>query len=168
MSWAFRLARKSPFRYCLVLRYQLSQATISNGWVNTGTISAELFPPFFHLSSIFSIIGSFNYFYSTILLHPVMYLVQLRLISIQQVQPWPIHHLRPITFYYPGQKKRPLRLCIKSKHCSYHGILKNQAWLLFGVQRCAKSRPAAPPCQSPDHADHEWYRVIRTVFWFYA
>ena len=25
----------------------------------------------------------------------------------------------------PGQKKRPLRLCIKSKHCSYHAIL---AW----------------------------------------
>ena len=27
--------------------------------------------------------------------------------------------------YYPGQKKkRPLRLCIKSEHCSYHGISK--------------------------------------------
>ena len=58
--------------------------------------------------------------------------------------------------YYPGQKKRPLRLCIKSKHCSYHGILKNQAWLCFGVQRCAKSRPVAPPCQSLDHADIAW------------
>ena len=57
-------------------------------------------------------------------------------------------------FYYPGQKKRPLRLCIKSEHCSYHGISKNQAWLRFGVQRCAKSRIAAPLCQSPDHADH--------------
>ena len=34
------------------------------------------------------------------------------------------------------------------------GYWKNQAWLHFGVQRCAKSRPAAPPCQSPDHADH--------------
>ena len=27
--------------------------------------------------------------------------------------------------YYPGQKKRPLRLCIKSEHCSYHAI---SAW----------------------------------------
>ena len=55
-----------------------------------------------------------------------------------------------------AKKKRPLRLCIKSKHCSYHGILKNQAWLRFSVQRCAKSRPAAPPCQSLDHADIAW------------
>ena len=62
---------------------------------------------------------------------------------------------KPCT-YYPGQKKRPLRLCIKSEHCSYHGISKNQAWLRFGVQRCAKSRPVVPPCQSPDHADIAW------------
>ena len=26
------------------------------------------------------------------------------------------------TMYYPGQKKRPLRLCMKSEHCSYHAI----------------------------------------------
>ena len=58
--------------------------------------------------------------------------------------------------YYPGQKKRPLPLCIKSEHCSYHGISKNQAWLRFGVQRCAKSRPVVPLCQSPDHADIAW------------
>ena len=28
-------------------------------------------------------------------------------------------------YYYPGQKKRPLRLCIKSERCSYHAI---SAW----------------------------------------
>ena len=27
--------------------------------------------------------------------------------------------------YYPGQKKRPLRLCIKSEHCSYHAISRD-------------------------------------------
>ena len=26
---------------------------------------------------------------------------------------------------------------IKSEHCSFHGISKNQAWLRFSVQRCA-------------------------------
>ena len=31
------------------------------------------------------------------------------------------------------KKKRPLRLCIKSEHCFYHGISKNQAWLRFGA-----------------------------------
>ena len=30
--------------------------------------------------------------------------------------------------YYPGQKKRPLRLCIKSEHCSYHAISAWSAW----------------------------------------
>ena len=54
------------------------------------------------------------------------------------------------------KKKRPLRLCIKSEHCFYHGISKNQAWLRVGVQWCAKSRLAAPPCQYPDHADIAW------------
>ena len=53
-------------------------------------------------------------------------------------------------------KKRPLRLCIKSEHCSYHGISKNQAWLRFGVQRCMKSRPVVPLCHSPDHAVIAW------------
>ena len=33
--------------------------------------------------------------------------------------------MRHRMYYYPGQKKRPLRLCIKSKHCSYHAI---SAW----------------------------------------
>ena len=33
-----------------------------------------------------------------------------------------------LSFYYPGQKKRPLRLCIKSEHCSYHAILAWSAW----------------------------------------
>ena len=33
--------------------------------------------------------------------------------------------LTPHDIYYPGQKKRPLRLCIKSKHCSYYAI---SAW----------------------------------------
>ena len=28
----------------------------------------------------------------------------------------------------PGQKKRPLRLCIKSEHCSYHAISAWSAW----------------------------------------
>ena len=65
-------------------------------------------------------------------------------------------HFKLLLNYYPGQKKRPLRLCIKSEHCSYHGISKNQAWLRFGVQRCAKSRPVVPLCQSPDHADIAW------------
>ena len=31
-------------------------------------------------------------------------------------------HSKDGVTYYPGQKKRPLRLCIKSKHCSYHAI----------------------------------------------
>ena len=65
--------------------------------------------------------------------------------------------LETVASYYPGQKKkRPLRLCIKSEHCFYHGISKNQAWLRFGVQWCVKSRLAATPCQSPDHADIAW------------
>ena len=33
----------------------------------------------------------------------------------------------------PGKKKRQLRWCIKSEHCSYHGISKTQAWLRFGA-----------------------------------
>ena len=60
---------------------------------------------------------------------------------------------RVYSILLPWPKKRPLRLCIKSEHCSYHGISKNQAWLRFGVQWCAKSQPATPPYQSPDHAD---------------
>ena len=72
-----------------------------------------------------------------------------------RAETFPSHYLK-IVWYYPGQKKRPLRLCIKSEHCSYHRILKNQAWLRFDVQWCAKSRLAAPPCQTPDHADIAW------------
>ena len=46
------------------------------------------------------------------------------------------------------KKKQLLGLCIKSEHCSYHGILKNQAWLRFG----AAMSEAVPPCQSCDIA----------------
>ena len=44
-----------------------------------------------------------------------------------------------------AKQKKNGHLDIKIKHCSYHGILKNQAWLRLGVRWCAKSRLAAPP-----------------------
>ena len=89
--------------------------------------------------------------------------------------------------YYPGQKKKknglldyargcckppkkkkfiggtqhPL-LCIKSEHCSYHTISKNQAWLRFdaAMREVAASRATVPISWSV------WYCVIRTVFDF--
>ena len=39
--------------------------------------------------------------------------------------------LSRVQIYYPGQKKkkkRPLRICIKSEHCSYHAISAWSAW----------------------------------------
>ena len=45
-----------------------------------------------------------------------------------------------------AKKNRPLGLCIKSEHCSYHGISKNQAWFRFGAatRQVVASRATAP------------------------
>ena len=45
-----------------------------------------------------------------------------------------------------AKKKWPLRLCIKSEHCSYHGISKNQAWLRFvaAMREVAASHTTVP------------------------
>ena len=67
--------------------------------------------------------------------------------------------------YYPDQKKRPLRLCIKSEHCSYHAI---SAW--SGDWNGGEaSRDFAHRC-TPKR-NQAWffrYPMIETVFWFYA
>ena len=67
---------------------------------------------------------------------------------------------------YPGQKKRPLRLCIKSEHCSNHGILKNKAcWA--SVCSDARSRGQPRHHANPWSCWYHGYRMIRAVFWFY-
>ena len=66
-------------------------------------------------------------------------------------------HVRP----WPKKKKRPLGLCIKSEHCSYHGMSQNQAWLRFSaaMREVAASHATVPI---------SWHCVIRAVFLFYA
>ena len=68
------------------------------------------------------------------------------------------HQIYMTLYYNPGQKKRPLRLCIKSEHCKSSLI----------ARRCAAMREVAASCATVPISWSCRYCVIRTVFWFYA
>ena len=67
-------------------------------------------------------------------------------------------HVECCVLVLPWPKKRPLRLCIKSEHCSYHAI---SAWS-GDWHGGAASRDFAHRC-TPKR-NQAWF----TVFWFYA
>ena len=70
--------------------------------------------------------------------------------------------LRPWTYNITlANKKRPLRLCVKSEHCSYHTISRD----CLGGAAC---RDFAHRCTEAQSSLIFRYPMIGTVFWFYA